>query len=177
MAISVYVDSNVWDFLFERQLDLAKELPRDEFCLCLTREAEFEIPPMPPEKRAFAEATIAKCGIQTDVFFGFNDDSVPPDEQRVGGFDIGRFASQEEMAFFAQQKTPLQPGKRAKTKLFKKEADISLAARSFHSVVLSLNTRGPINNAYKQGGKVVFLTDFDKSGMSLRDFIKAACPP
>ena len=53
----------------------------------------------------------------------------------------------------------------------------SLAARSFHSVVLSLDAKaGPINDAYQQGGKVVFLTDFDKSGMSLSDFIKAACP-
>ena len=72
MPISVYIDNNVWDFLFDRQMDLATELPRDEFCICITREAEFEIPPMPPEKRAFAEATIAKCIITTDAFFGFN---------------------------------------------------------------------------------------------------------
>ena len=81
MVISVYVDNNVWDFLFERRIDLAVELPRDEFCLCLTREAEFEIPPIPPEKaelKAFIEATIAKCGIQTDTYFGFNDSSLPP---------------------------------------------------------------------------------------------------
>ena len=76
-----------------------------------------------------------------------------------------------------QQSTPLTPGKKKKTKLYKDEADISLATRSFHSVVLSLDAkRGPINNAYKQGGKVVFLTDFDKSGKSLRDFIKAVFP-
>jgi 5S rRNA maturation endonuclease (ribonuclease M5) len=44
-------------------------------------------------------------------------------------------------------------------------------------VVLSLDAKtGPINAAYKQGGMVVFLTDFDKSGKSLSDFIKAACP-
>jgi len=178
MAISVYIDNNVWDFLFERKLDLAVEFPRDEFCLCLTREAEFEIPPIPPEKaelKAFIEATIAKCGIQTDTLFGFNDASLPPDEQRVGGLGVGRWANPEEIAFIAQQKTALRDSKKRPTKLYPGEADISLAARAFHSVILSLDAKaGPINDAYKQGGKVVFLTDFDNSGMSLSNFIKTA---
>lgn len=180
MAISVYIDNNVWDFLFKRQIDLSVELPRDEFCLCLTREAEFEIPPIPLEKaelKAFIEATIAKCGIQTDSFFGFNDDSLPPDEQRYGGWDVGRWITPEEMAFITQQRTALKDSKKRLTKLYPGEADISLAARSLHSVILSLDAKaGPINDAYKQGGKVVFLTDFDKSGISLSDFIKTAHP-
>lgn len=174
--ISVYVDNNVWDFLFERKLDLAVERPRDEFCVCLTREAEFEIPPIPLEKadlKAFILATIARCGIQADTFFGFYDESLPAHEQRVGGFDVCRFASPEEVAFLAQQRTPLGGRKmNPKTRLFKDEADISLAARAFNAVVLSLDAKnGPINNAYKQGGNVVFLTDFDKSGLSLRALI------
>ena len=68
MAVSIYLDTNVWDFLFERQLDLEVELPSDEFCICITREAEFEIPPIPDGKaelKMFIEATIARCGIQT----------------------------------------------------------------------------------------------------------------
>jgi hypothetical protein len=57
------------------------------------------------------------------------------------------------------------------------EADISLAARSFHSVVLSLDKKkGPLKVAYEQGGKVIFLTDFANSRMSLSDFIKATFP-
>jgi hypothetical protein len=178
MVISVYVDNNVWDFLFERRIDLAVELPRNEFCLCLTREAEFEIPPIPPEKaelKAFIEATIAKCGIQTDTYFGFNDASLPPEEQRVGGWGHGRWASKEEFAFIAQQRTAFKGNKKRPTKLYAGEADISLAARSLHSLVLSLDAKaGPINAAYRQGGKVVFLADFDKKGLSLRDFIGAA---
>jgi hypothetical protein len=176
MTIGVYIDHNVWDFLFKRRIDLAVALPRDEFCLCVTREAEFEIPPTPPEKKAFIEATIAKCSIQTDTFFGFNDNSLPSDEQRIGGFNVGRWASPEEIAFIASQRTALKAKKKRPTKLHPGEADISLAARSFHSVVLSLDKKkGPLKDAYEQGGKVVFLTDFDKSGMSLSDFIKAAC--
>jgi hypothetical protein len=51
------------------------------------------------------------------------------------------------------------------TPLYPKEADILLAARASHSVVLSLDDkRGPIRDAYQQGGMVVFLTDFEKSG-------------
>jgi hypothetical protein len=174
MAISVYIDSNVWDFLFDRQMDLAVELPRDEFCICITREAEFEIPPMPPEKRAFAETMIAKCGIATDTFFGFNDASLPISEQRVAGFDQGRWASLEELDFIAQQRTALKDRMRP-SKLYVGEADLSLGARSVHSVVLSLDKkRGPLNKAYKQGGKVIFLTDFDNSGLTLREFIRTA---
>jgi hypothetical protein len=45
MPISIYIDNNVWDFLFDRRLDLAAELPRPDYCICITREAEFEIPP------------------------------------------------------------------------------------------------------------------------------------
>jgi hypothetical protein len=45
--------------MIDRQLDLAMELPKSEFCLCLTREAKFEIPPMsPPVEVAFGDA----CG-------------------------------------------------------------------------------------------------------------------
>jgi hypothetical protein len=32
--------------------------------------------------------------------------------------------------------------------------------------------KGPLRDAYEQGG--IFLTDFDKSGMLLRDFIRRA---
>ena len=45
--LTVYLDNNVWDFLFRRAINLAEALPKDEFCVCITREAEFEIPPIP----------------------------------------------------------------------------------------------------------------------------------
>lgn len=68
MTVSIYIDNNVWDLLFEKEIDLSVELPSDEFCLCLTREAEFEIPPIPEEKAAlkkFIYDTIEKCSIET----------------------------------------------------------------------------------------------------------------
>jgi hypothetical protein len=177
MAISVYIDNNVWDFLFERKFDLAIELPRHEYCLFLTREAEFEIPPIEnAELKAFIEKTIKDCGIETRSFFGFYDPRHPPDEQRVGGFNVGYLISNEEAAFIEQQRAKMGSDKKSTTRLYKNEADISLAARSFHSVVLSLDKKGPLKDAYEQGGKVIFLTDFENSRMSLSDFIKATFP-
>ncbi len=175
--ISVYIDNNVWDMLFALGIDLATELPKDEFCVCITREAEFEIPPISerkPELKAFIDKAIRDCSISTDSFFGFADETLPADEQRVGGFDHGRWIQPEEEVFLAQQKTPLRT-LRPKTKLYKNEADWSLGARAFTGVVLSLDAKkGPINEAYKQGGRVVFLKDFPASGLSLADFIRCA---
>lgn len=175
-AVSVYIDNNVWDFLFERGLDLSVELPADRYCLCMTREAEFEIPPIPAEKielKRFIETTIAKC-VQTVSLFGFYDETLPENEQRYGGFDVGRFASDAELDFLNQQRKSISDRKREKTKLFRNEADVSVAARSFESVVLTLDAKkGPINTAYEQGGLVVFLKDFDDSGLSLGDYVDA----
>lgn len=175
--ISVYIDNNVWDLLFALRIDLAVELPKDEFCVCITREAEFEIPPIEeskPELKAFIEKTIRECSIGTDIFFGFSDDSFPAEEQRVGGFDVGRWAQPEELAFLDQQRTSLG-ALRAKTRLYKNEADRSLAARAFTGVVLTLDAKkGPINDAYRQGGRVVFLTEFASSGLPLAEFIRRA---
>jgi len=175
MTIGVYIDNNVWDFLFSRNIDLSLELPNSEFCLCMTREAEFEIPPIPKEKaelKKFIEDTIKKCVIKPESYFGFFNPNHSNEEQRVGGFNVGRFASAKEIAFMGPQKARLGVVKKASTKLYKNEADISVAARAMHSVVITLDKKtGPINDAYKQGGKVVFLNDFDSSGVTLKEFI------
>lgn len=172
MRTNIYIDHNVWDFLFDRQLDLTKELAAIEFALYLTREAEFEIPPTPDNKRQYIEETILKCNIEVRPYFGFYDNQHSSSDQRVGGFDVGYWASQEEINFIHSQRLRLGVKKKEKTRLFKNEADISLAARSFQSVVLTLDKKaGPLLDAHQQGGKVVFLNDFDKSGLSLKEFI------
>jgi len=175
MSTVIFLDNNIWDFLFERKLDLATELPCPDYRLCLTREAEFEIEPIENESlKAFIQRAIRDCGIETHSYFGFYDESHPPNEQRVGGFNQGYWASKEEIAFIHQQRGRLGSEKKQSTRLYKNEADIGLAARSFHYIVLSLDDKpGPISDAHKQGGHVVFLTDFDQSGMSLSEFIEA----
>lgn len=120
MPVSVYIDNNVWDLLFEKKIDLSIELPREEFCLCLTREAEFEIPPIPDEKaelKEFIYNTIEKCSIETRPYFGFLDDKHLLAEQRVAGFDKGFWADITEIEFMEQQKTRLSEHKKESTKL------------------------------------------------------------
>ena len=172
MANGLFIDGNVWNFLFERKLDLAVELPSDEWGIMHTREAEFEIPVGKPELDAFIKETMTRCNVRTDSFFGFADNTKPLAEQRFGGFGIGRWAHPDEIAFLAGQRASQVE---RPTKLQKHEADISLAARSFHSIVLTLDRRSaPLKAAHNQGGKVVWLNTFDDSGLSLADFIKQA---
>jgi hypothetical protein len=165
----------VWDFLFDRGLDLSTELPPDEFCVCITREAEFEIPPIPDSKKQlknFIYETIKKCTIETKSYFGFHNYDHPQSEQRVGGFGVGSWISQEELSFIKQQKTKIGTKKKESTKLYNNEADVSIAARSLHSIVLTLDAKkGPINEAYKNGGEIIYLKDFDESNMSLKQYI------
>lgn len=96
----------------------------------------------------------------------------------MAGFDFGRFASDEELKFIRSQRALQKPSylkMNPKTELYKQEADIALAARSFHSAVLTLDAKkGPVADAHTQGGKVVFLTGFDPSAMSLGDYVKQA---
>ncbi len=172
MPTGVFIDGNVWNFLFDRRLDLAAELPAAEWGIMHTREAEFEIPVGKPELDAIITATMERCNVQTDSLFGWADPTNPATEQRFGGFNVGRWAYPDEIAFFASQRASQAE---RPTRLQKHEADISLAARSFHPVVLTLDKRStPLKAAHDQGGKVVWLNEFDASGLSLADYIRKA---
>jgi hypothetical protein len=124
----------------------------------------------------------ARLGFERTTIFimrktqrSYGSKSHPQDEQRIGGFNIGSWISEAETAFIHGQRSRLGAEKKPSTRLFKNEADISLAARSFHSIVLTLDKKtGPLKDALDQGGRVVFLTDFPNSGISLLDFISAA---
>jgi hypothetical protein len=176
LPYSVYLDNCVWDFLFDEKIDLSVEFPNEMFCLCITREAEFEYPAIPADKSGlldFVEATIQKCVIRTDTLFGFAETECDPKEHRLGGFDVGRFVTVEESAFMHQQRTKIGLTKR-KNGLYKNEADVALGARSYHSAVLTLDQNGPLNTAYNDGGCVVFLNDFHASNLTLREFVLRA---
>lgn len=140
MKTRVYIDNNVWDFLFSRRINLSIELPTSEFCLYMTREAEFEIPPIPNGKadlKEFIDDTIKKCVIKIEKYFGFFDENHSEEEQRVGDADVGRWITSEESRFIEQQKTKIGTVKKAQTRLYKNEADISIAARAMHYVVIT----------------------------------------
>jgi hypothetical protein len=113
--------------------------------------------------------------VQTDTLFGLDGKGLEASERRHAGFDQGRWATRAELDFIAEQKRRLTGKKRFSAKLYQQEADIALAARSFAAVVLTDDSkRGPIRDAQRQGGKVVFLTAVEQSGISLREAVRAA---
>ena len=167
MRTTVFIDHNVWDFLFVHQIDLLAEFPAERFALAITREAEFEIAPTPSALQNFIAAEIARCSITVDSLFGWSDERHDPEDQRVGGFNVGRWASAAEVDFYASQQTRLHEPKK-KTRLYKNEADVALGARAFSSVVMSLDSKpGPLRDALAQGGRVVFLDRLPDASTSL----------
>ena len=170
---TIFIDHNVWDFLLARRLDLATELPPDRFSLWITREAEFEIKATPDEKvelKAFVATSIAAANVRTQSYFGFHEAQFSDEEQRVGGFNVGWWATQPELDFIGRLRGKM--GKLMKTRLYDEEADISLGARSLVATVLTLDgKKGPLRLAHREGGDVIYLSGFDASGQSLADFI------
>ncbi len=176
MPITVFLDNNIWDFLIANNIDLAKELPADEFSICITREGEIEMLPMPDEKREFANNVISEHGVSVDTYFGFAEAAFSGD-LRVAGFNQGRFASAGEISFIDDQKHRIKPSHRASQRLNINEGDVALGARSMHWVVLTNENpakSGPLKTARERGGKVIFLRELLASGMSWADYIKQA---
>jgi len=69
--INLALGNNVWNFLFDRKLNLASELPSDEFIIFIPREIEIETEAIPVNEsntplKEYIARTIAECGIETD---------------------------------------------------------------------------------------------------------------
>lgn len=176
--IKVYLDNNCWDFLFFHQIDLAVELPAQQFQIWLARESEMEIPPLQakkPELYLFIQTTRARCNILTERILGFDEPDTPENERRFGGFESDvRWATDREHAYL--KAVPIKASsKRQKTKLYKDEADRALAARSIEWVVLTSDSvkSGPLRDARLNGQKIVQLPQKESvpDGWSLRSEI------
>lgn len=170
--ISIFVDNNAWDILFKRHVDLSEALPKSEYRLAITREAEFEINMLPEEKLAYVLDNIATGEVRTDIYFGFHDGSPPGSPQRVGGFGQGRFISSAESAVLAAESGRVGPAQRP-TGLYKNEADVSLAARSVHSILLTCDKKGVLGKVEEKYGATVVDLSAWPEGLPLSDFIRA----
>ena len=177
--IAITLDNNVWNFLYERSIDLSVELPRDRFAIFITREVEIETFAIPPTAtkaalKEFIARTIADCEITTTWVFGF--DSGGPGPQRYGGFDQGVWQSQTEQEFYeAIRQRYLTNKSTKKSQLNGNEGDSAVAAQSFLSIALTCESpgkSGPLRYAAEHGGKVLYLPDFAMSGLSLRSYIE-----
>jgi hypothetical protein len=178
--IAVTLDNNVWNFLFEKGLDLAAELPAAEFAIFIPREVEIESQAIPDgeEKaalRAFIARTIERAAVTTTFVFGFAHDG--PGPQRVGGWGQGTWQSQTEREFYdAIRPLYLLGRKETKSQLTRNEGDAAVAAQSFFSIVLTcenLQKTGPLRYAAERGGRVLYLPGLEASGMSLGEYIRA----
>ena len=86
MRTKLYFDNNAWDILFEFNVNINSELPSSEYEILITREAEFEIPGMPAEKREYVDKSMKLSDVKTDIYFGHYNPALPSNEQRVTGY-------------------------------------------------------------------------------------------
>lgn len=178
--ISVVLDNNVWNFLFDRKLNLASELPSSEFVIFIPREIEIETEAIPLKEsktplKEYIARTIAECSIKTVWVFGFATEGSGP--QRRGGFGQGTWQGKTESEFYAAISQRFLVGRREMgSQLSENEGDAAVAAKSFSSVVLTCESRrvsGPLRFAFEHGGAILYLDTFDGSGQTLKEFVTA----
>jgi hypothetical protein len=190
MKIAVFIDSCAWNYLFDRRIDLAETFPGDEYTLALTREVEIEIAAIPDkgkdgadkiELKTYIRESIEKHSVRTTTVFGFatyEPDGSLSKVQVYGGFGQGTWQSDADRSWYGSGEVrDLLHGKgKRKSGLSDNQADASLAVRSFESIVLTDEVKsknGPLRLAAEQGGHIVYLADVEKSGLSLKDFVRS----
>jgi hypothetical protein len=102
-------------------LNPCAQFPKPEFLLKITREAEFEIEAIPtskPELRNFIQRARTEC-IDTHMYFGFSEARDSASESRYGGFDVGVWASREEIDFIHSQRESIGSEKKNSTRLYR----------------------------------------------------------
>lgn len=173
MAISVFIDSNAWDHLFKREVDLAVDVSVQDFVFSMTREAEFEVRAMPDVLKAYVSKWVQNGRVGTDTYFGFAEMGSGVDS-RVGGFGCGRFIAPSESAILSAEqgvvKATLRP-----TGLYKNEADVSLAARSVHSVILTSDAKKVLGRVVSKYGGVVVNLALWPADIPFDTYMKASC--
>jgi hypothetical protein len=188
MTISLTIDNCAWDFFFRNKYDLCLQLPADKFLLFITREVELELLQIPDyspkdgsDKRALKEyiqKSRERRQVVTACVFGFDCGESPDDPARFGGFGQGTFESDIERDW--RQREDIQShvigaSKRKTTVLRQNEADVAQSVASLSSVLItneSNKKKGPILIAAANGGRVLYLSDFESSGLTLADYIE-----
>ena len=184
MTIPVTIDSCAWNFFFENNYDLCIELPPERFSLFMTREVELELDQIPDESQGFDKRplkeyirkSIERRQVETTCVFGFYCGESPDDPARYGGFGQGTFESDIERDWRQREDTQryvIDAPKRKSSVLRKNEADVSQAVASLSSVLITADAKkGPISVAAGNGGRVLYLSEFQSSGLKLADYIQ-----
>ena len=175
--MNIYIDNNVWNYFFENDINLESYFPKNEFSLLITTHGRFEVQQMPDsclDMKQYIETSLSLY-VSVDGIFGFYDPSLPDNEQRVCGFDQGRFTSLEESSIRSELQIKYGTKKKRKETqiLFQQEADIELASRSTQGVVITFDVkRGPLLEAKEKGGNVVMLSSNEASKLPVEQFMK-----
>lgn len=100
--------------MYEKAVDLAKELPQSQFSIHVTREVEIELGAIPEvgcdgaDKgllKAYIKQGISSAPVKTSYVYGFQTlepDGTPSPVQVYGGFNVGTWQSEEERNFYAK---------------------------------------------------------------------------
>lgn len=172
----IYIDNNIWDQLYTRNVDLNAHFPRNKYELCVTQHGVYEgkqIPNTNDQLKAYIERFTGSI-VQTDAIFGFENPNLPSSEQRVDGFGVGRFTDikEDEMRRHLSSKYSGRKKRKDTQILFPQEADIELGAMSVHNIVITLDVKnGPLTCAKSNGGKVIFLNKSKIEGLNADDFV------
>lgn len=185
MTISVHIDSNAWNFLFNNKIDINQELPSEEFKLFITREVEIEICTIPDEgtdgsdkqslKQYIWDSLSRNC-VRTTATFGFAEANPVDGPAVYAGFGHGTFQSSKHRAWYSQEKVrnSILGKKKKRSGLSGNQADAAVAVAASDSVVLTCDKKpGPIREASEQGGKVIFLSDVLLENQSLGEVVRS----
>lgn len=179
MRTKLYFDNNAWDILFDSKINLTEELPADAYEILITREAEFEIPGMPDDKKKYTESMLKASNVKTDTYFGYYNPALSSSEQRVAGYGSvddpeagGRFADLAETEFLRAESIAIS-GTKKKTGLYGNEADVSLGARALIAIIVTGDGRKALKRAHTNwGGRMIDIKKYDNT-TSFGDFIKS----
>nr|WP_181374743.1 hypothetical protein [Polaromonas sp. E10S]AWD71954.1 hypothetical protein pE10SP1_p007 [Polaromonas sp. E10S] len=183
MTISVMLDSNAWNFLFDRAIDINHELPPEEFAIFITREVEIEICAISNDGKdgcdkrllkQYIQDSVALNRVRTSATFGFAEANPAEGPAAYGGFGQATLQSDQDRDWYKREKTQASIlGKPKKgSGLSGNQADAAVAASSFHCIVLTCDKkRGLISEAAELGGKVLFLSDDHLASQSLKQIL------
>lgn len=170
---TIIIDSCAWNVLFLNKVDLLAEFLPDEFQMAMTKHVmSFQVPAIPEKKqplRNYIDLQIKQSNIIKLSYFSFTDGSKP---SGGGGWGEGTFVSLDEYNLFKEFEKRFAKTKIMGSGLLENDSDITLAVRSLSgAVILTTDFTGPLLEAKRQGGKVVYLNEMDSSGLNLRDYV------
>ncbi len=163
---NVYIDHNMWDFLYKNSIEICSFFPSPKYSVLITKHGKFEIDQTPSTERTidlikFINHNLVVCVNERHIF-GFHNPELSNEEQRSSGFGVGCFTTTIENTERKRLSDIYSKKDKRKSSmiLFKEEADIELGAISVENHVLTFDQKqGPLRSAYENGGNVIFMNE------------------